>query len=139
MRPLFPPRPILGPIEIPSAYVVSVPAPIFIRHYGLVSDVVRHGAPDVISLPNAKGGVVEESWEEFAGGNPVRVDGYLGSYPPSVVLDRARSCIGQLPWRFSFNCEHFVSWCHGLEPRSPQLENWIAVAGLGALMAKFWK
>jgi hypothetical protein len=137
--PHFPPRPVDGPIYIPQAFVVSVPAPIFIRHYGLVSDVYRDGAPNVISLPNAKGGVVEESWVEFAGGNAVRVDGYLGRLRPDEVLRRARSCMGQLPWRFSFNCEHYVSWCHGLDPRSPQLENWIAVAGLGAILTKFWK
>jgi lecithin:retinol acyltransferase len=139
VKPFYPPRPIAGPIEIPPAFVVSVPAPIFIRHFGIVSEIFHRDAPNVISLPNAKGGVVEETWEEFAGGNPVRIDGYLGDLEPQVVIDRARSCIGRVPWTFSFNCEHFVSWCHGLDPRSPQLENWVAVAGLGALMAKFWK
>jgi hypothetical protein len=139
VQPLAPPRPVVGPIYIPLGYVVSVPAPFFIRHFGLVSNERVDDAPTIISLPNAKGGVVEETWEDFAGGNAVRIDGYPGALPPTEVISRARSCLGRGPWRFSFNCEHFVTWCHGLDPRSPQLENWIAVAGLGVLLSKFWK
>jgi hypothetical protein len=136
VKPIFPP---FGPVYIPTGFAVSITAPVFIRHYGLIAERYTNGAPNVISLPNSKGGVVEESWEEFAGGNPVRVDGYPGALPPEEVIQRARSCIGQVPWRFTFNCEHFVSWCHGLDPKSPQLENWLATVGLGVLLAKFWK
>lgn len=136
MRPILPP---FGPIDVPPGLCVSVTAPVFIRHYGIVTDRIVHDAPTVISLPNAKGGVVEETWTEFAGGNPVRVDGYPGALPPDEVLARARSCLGRGPWKFTFNCEHFVRWCHGLEPRSPQLENWIATIGLASLLARFWR
>lgn len=137
MQPILPPY---GPLRGPPGVCVSVPTPFFIRHFGIVTDALGpDDAPMVISLPNAKGGVVEETWTEFASRNPVRVDGYPGSLPAAEVLTRARSCIGNLPWRFGFNCEHFVFWCHGLDPQSPQLENWIAAGGLGILLAKLWR
>ena len=140
MRPLLPTHP---PIRLPPAFVVSVPAPYFIRHYGIVSERLVDDAPTVISLPNNKDGAQEETWADFAKTdlvrvNAVRVEGYLGQLPPEEVLRRARSCFG-LPWTFSFNCEHFVTWAHGLPPRSPQLESWIAAGGLGLLLSKLWR
>ena len=140
MRLLLPTTP---PIRLPPAFVVSVPAPYLIRHCGIVTDRYLHGAPTIISLPNAPTGAHEETWEQFAETDLVRVDavrveGYFGSLPPDEVLRRARLRLGE-QWHLGWNCEHFVAWCHGLPPRSPQLESWVAAGGLGLLLSKLWR
>lgn len=127
----------IHPLSIPIGTVISSLVPIFTRHVGIISDRTYGGAPMVISNSKVKKGVVEESWAEWEDGTwePARVIGYLGELPPGEVLRRARSRLGE-KWELGWNCEHFVAWCHGISPRSPQLENLVAVSGLGLLLAK---
>lgn len=92
-----------------------------IDHVGIVTDRIVNGYQTVISASQKIGHVAEEVLPEFSNGQMVRVLGYLGKLAPMVVLRRARSMLGKT-WRlFSWNCEHFVRWAHGLRPTSPQL------------------
>lgn len=65
--------------------------------------------------------VVEEPLDIFRGQGDLRVDGYLGSLPPEIVLARARAKIGTRYSLFNWNCEQFVRYAHGLTQESPQL------------------
>jgi len=99
-----------------------VSTPFFLgRHVGIVTNQSKGGSPAVISNSGAHGGIVEQSWDEFRGNNPVRVDGYPGKMPVSTVLSRARSKIGTRYSLLIWNCEHFVRYAHGLQQQSPQL------------------
>ncbi len=92
------------------------------RHLGIVTDTNWISGPRIISCSLRQGGVTEESVEEFSNGAPVTVVAYPGNLHPDEVIARARSRLGT-PWNlFTFNCEHFVNWAHGLKPESPQLQ-----------------
>lgn len=65
--------------------------------------------------------VVEESLDTFRVQGDLRVDGYLGSLPPEMVLARARAKLGTSYSLFNWNCEQFVRYAHGLNQESPQL------------------
>jgi hypothetical protein len=103
-------------------------------HVGLVSD--RHGVdgyPAVLHASKFVGRVEETTMSTFvvravAGARLQRL-GYPGRLPPSLVLERARSRIGERYDLLVANCEHYVAWCHGLAPSSPQLraalERWL--------------
>ncbi|HEX3430503.1 MAG TPA: lecithin retinol acyltransferase family protein [Rhizomicrobium sp.] len=96
------------------------------RHKGIVSDRWWNGKPTVIAN-TPRLGVAELQWDVFANGQMVRIDGYPSKLPPFAVLFRARRLIGTQYSLGSFNCEHFVNYCHGLRPDSPQV-----VAAVGA-------
>lgn len=70
--------------------VVSVPAYVFFRHKGIVSDRSSGGKPMVISNSARAGGVREESWETFTSGQEWVNEGNVGGLCPSEVLRRAR-------------------------------------------------
>lgn len=93
----------------------------FIRHVGIVTDRMYGAYLGVISNSYRAGRVAEEPLPVFAGGRSVNVIGYLSDLPPQQVLRRARSRIGEAWDLPNWNCEHFVRWAHGLQPRSPQL------------------
>lgn len=98
-------------------------------HVGIVTD-----AGTIISCSLRRGGVAEESPSEFSGGAPITPIGYPGNLPPLMVIARARMKIGT-PWKlFSFNCEHFVNWAHGVEVQSPQLRMAVAFLALFAIV-----
>lgn len=105
-----------------------------VNHKGIISDRHLDGRPMVISNSKRAGRVCEESWDAFCAGEPVQVVGYLGVLAPELVLERARSVLGKGWNLFSFNCEHLVSYAHGLEPRSPQLASGMLIAGIAALV-----
>lgn len=81
-----------------------------------------------------KGGVAEETWDEFTMGRPWVSEDAPSDLPWWRVLLRARS----LPWRpynlLTWNCESFVSECFGLKAQSRQVEA-VLVASLIGLFA----
>ena len=90
----------------------------------------------VLSFSAEAKGFVEESFSAFSGGRPVVCDGYLGELPSWVVMQRARERAGQPYSLFSFNCEHFVRYAHGVPMESPQLQQ--VGAFVGALGLAFF-
>jgi hypothetical protein len=108
-------------------------------HYVLISDNRSGGILRVISTSPGTNGVAEIPCWQFSSRQLVRVHGYLGELPPEEVMGRARSLIGMRYDVGSANCEHFVRWCHGLEPESPTVRTWLTVGALvagGLLLAK---
>ena len=112
--------------------IVSVPAYIFFRHKGIVSNRWHGGRPMVISNSARAGGVAEESWDVFTSGQAWKEEGHPGSLSSWEVLDRARSRAAPPYNPFTWNCESFVAYCHGLLPASPQLAVVLVVALVGA-------
>jgi hypothetical protein len=46
----------------------------------------------------------------------------------NAIIDRARSRLGERRYRLlRNNCEHFSEWCIVGEPRSAQVEKWLAL------------
>ena len=99
----------------------------FYRHVGIVSRILPDGTVLVISASKQKRLVVEETLAEFAGGQPVRNDGFGSHLPHEVVVALFRQMLGQ-PWTLFRNCEHYASSAEGKQPSSPQLAGWL-VAG----------
>jgi len=123
--------------------IVSVPVTTSvgtIAHKGIVSD--RAGpdnCPMVIHSAKLFGRrVVETTMTDFAVKHvgPVSSEGFPGTLPPHIVVARAREQIGK-PWYPWDNCEHFSSWAHGVQEKSPQLRRGVkrAAATGGALAA----
>jgi hypothetical protein len=104
--------------------------PIFLlyRHTGIVSDRWHGGKPMVISTSARAGGVREESWDTFAQGRAVSVEGYPGNLPGWEVVRRARLLIGTRYDLLSRNCEQFATFAHGLKPQSAQLVFTVLIA-----------
>lgn len=104
-------------------------------HVGLVSDRYKSGELAVVSFSATAGGLVEEPYSAYSRGQVVYVDGYFGSLPPGMVLQRARLKHGQ-PYSWTeFNCEHFVRYAHGVLIESPQLKRWTFAAGIVGFLA----
>ena len=105
----------------PPGSVVSAPLFVLFRHRGIVSDRWCQGKPIVISNSARAGGVTEESWAIFSGGQTVTPEGYPSTLLPYEVLRRARSCVGRAYNPLVWNCDHLTRYAHGLEPQSPQV------------------
>lgn len=112
--------------------IVSVPAYIFFRHKGIVSDRSQGGKPMVISNSARTGRIAEETWDAFTSGQPWKDEGHPGNLTAWEVLYRARTAPRVRYNAFTWNCEGFVAYCHGLPPVSPQLAAVVVVALVGA-------
>lgn len=112
--------------------IVSVPAYIWFRHKGIVSDRWYGSKPMVISNSARAGGVAEEPWDAFTSGQAWKEEGHPGNLTAWEVLYRARSAAGRPYNAFTWNCEDFVAYCHGLPPTSPQLAVVLLAAAIGA-------
>jgi hypothetical protein len=75
-----------------------------------------------------RGPVEEVSLEEFADGQTIHVKvGAAASYPAAMIVERARSRLGEDRYRITTNnCEHFCEWCLRGESRSEQIERLLA-------------
>lgn len=103
----------------------------FVQHEGIVTE---HGR--VISNSRRKGCVFEESVRSFAEGRKIKNIGPLNPrIDPMLAVERARTQIGKSYDLVNDNCQHFVRWCYGLKPYSPQ-KRW-ALAGAAAI-ALIW-
>ena len=114
--------------------VISVPAYLFLRHKGIVSDRWYGGKPMVISNSARAGGVAEEPWDVFTGGLAWTSEGHLGTLTPWEVLRRARSAFDTKYKLFNWNCENFIAYCHGLPPASPQVAFVLLIALAGIVL-----
>lgn len=85
-----------------------------------------------------RGPVEEVSLEQFAAGRTVLIKPAAGPrFDGAEVVRRARSRLGEDRYRITRNnCEHFCEWCLHGEPRSEQVERWLA-APLLALVRRF--
>jgi hypothetical protein len=99
------------------------------RHWGLATNNM---GPDgirtiIANAPDTKG-PAEVSWSKFTDGWEYESAIYPGELSPQQVLHNA-----MLHWHIPYNltewnCEQFAKACHGLPPRSRQVE--IVTAGL---------
>lgn len=124
-----------SPYALPPGAVVSVP---FFGgiHLGLVSDQSWGGYPLVLNNSKTRGRVVEEDWLSFIDNRPVTFQGYPSELDSAVVLDRARTRIGQ-KWNLRhWNCEHFVRWAHGLPAESEQVDNYLSGLAIFGTIAR---
>ena len=89
----------------------------------------------VMVIDNDKGfGVSLRTLDEVAAGDPVKVVAIPQSPEHAVAIaERAYSQIGAPYGLFGRNCEHFATWCVTGVPRSYQLYNYTAVAGVMSL------
>lgn len=108
---------------------------IFYWHVGIVSDRWVDGEQVVLSCSGQQNMVVEEAISKFSLGFPVQRKDIPCTLSTKEVLERARSKLGHSYDMFRWNCEHFVYYSLGLEPKSPQLAlavlaviGWIAAA-----------
>lgn len=122
--------PAFNPASLRPGTILST-SRLFYRHVGILTDRFVDGLPTVISNSGDRGMVVEESLDKFRGEGDIRVDGYFGTLPPHVVLERARAKLGTRYSLVTWNCEQFARYAHGLNPESPQLA---AAASLSMLM-----
>ena len=76
-------------------------------------------------------GAAEVPWWDFAGGQPVRIEGYLSDLPAGEVMERAQELVGRLPYHpTNANCEHYVTHSLGYEAHSRQLQEWVKLGAL---------
>lgn len=114
---------------LPAGTVIRVRHGLY-DHVAMLGDRGISGERGVIAFSAQAGGFVEQPFTAFAGGRAVVIEGYLGSLPPSVVIQRARMKQGQEYSWSDFNCEHFVRYAHGAPVESPQLHQWVFLGGL---------
>jgi hypothetical protein len=99
-------------------------------HVALIGDHISNGERTVLAFSAQANGLAEQLYSAFACGRRVTVDGYLGSLPPDIVMQRARLKHAQSYSWTEFNCEHFVRYAHGVPIESPQLRQWTFLAGV---------
>lgn len=107
-------------------------------HHGIYvgnGKVIHYGG---LSRSWRRGPVEEVSLERFAAGRPVVIKPVANPrYDGAEIVARARSRLGEDRYRVTRNnCEHFCEWCIGGEPRSEQVENFLA-APLLAMLRRF--
>lgn len=107
----------------------------FYDHIAMLGDHAIGGERAVVSFSAQAGGFVEEPFSAFARGQVVLIEGYLGSLPSAVVMQRARMKRGRAYSLSDFNCEHFVRYAHGVPVESPQLRLWAFLGGLVGVLA----
>ena len=107
----------------------------FYEHIAMLGDHAMGGERAVVAFSAQAGGFVEEPFSAFARGRAVVIEGFLGSLPPVVVMQRARMKQGQAYSLTEFNCEHFVRYAHGVPVESPQLRQWAFLGGLVGVVA----
>jgi hypothetical protein len=115
--------------------IVSVPAFVIFRHKGIVSDRWWNGKPTVISNSARAGGIKDEPWDVFASGQDWADEGHPGNLTAWDVLHRARFPQRRQYNAIDWNCEDFVSYCHGLPTQSPQRTAVAIVAVIGLALA----
>jgi hypothetical protein len=100
-------------------------------HLGIATERLDHeGYQTVISGSARAGNVAEEPMSVFSAGRDVfEVKELRGNLPSFLVVDQARTLLGQPYKLFSNNCEHVVRKAQGLVTHSSQLALGILLAG----------
>lgn len=113
-------------------------------HHGIYAGQTRDGTHVVIGYDGelfdwANASIREVTWEQFAAGGPVQVDGDLearAAYNPQEVLQNAYSRLGERKFNLlGNNCEHFVSWSVTGQHRSRQVDNVVGTVGAVSVFA----
>lgn len=123
------------PVIVGGIVTVRVPIrePVQVHHAGLVSDRIgSDGQPMILHNSHAYKRVLETTATDFCKRQtgPLRFWGYPSKVPTDEVLKRARAQLGR-KWRLvDYNCEHFATGAHGLDPTSPQLRDGITSAAI---------
>ena len=95
----------------------------FYKHYG-----IDCGDGTVIHYRKPSETIEQTSLATFSRGNPVYVAEYSEGfgYIPDVVVERAKSRLGEQDYNLLFNnCEHFASWCKTGINDSKQVRNYL--------------
>ena len=123
--------------QLSPGSVIAVRYPMY-KHFAIVSDnhIGTNGnkdMPNLISLSYRTQGVQEESWDTVVGNRSIEKSLIQGNDSTNIILSRARSCIGKsIKYQlFTFNCEHFVRYAHGLPIESIQVKRTLNGAALG--------
>ena len=124
----------INPILLVPGTVIAIRYPMY-KHLAIVSDRISNGMPYLISLSFRKNGVEEETWNTVVGSHAIEPCSINGDYPKEIVLLRARSYINRkIKYNlFTFNCEHFARYAHGLPIESVQVKHALYGAALGAV------
>jgi hypothetical protein len=132
------------PSQVPAGTVVAVPIRVgllTVVHPGLVTDRCGpDGLPTVINASKRRDRRhVEETWSQYAEGNPVTLQRMPTTVGVAEMLRRARADLGK-PWDLlGANCEHAIRRWRGLVVESPQLQAGIVLAAVVALaLAALW-
>jgi hypothetical protein len=113
------PNPASPTFNPPKGSIVSVPVHTSV---GIIEHkAIATGEGTYIHCAKLFNSVIESPLEEYllTAVDLPWVEGYPGTLPPDEVVSRARSRIGE-PWTPISNCEHFVTWAHGVCVQSPQ-------------------
>jgi hypothetical protein len=81
--------------------------------------------------------VEETDIQTFSNGNGIEIRTYKNSFPPEVIVERAKSRLGEDSYSvFNNNCEHFCLWCITGEHTSAQVDRatWVSASTLGQLV-----
>ena len=103
------------------------------RNFGQLEGLYKHygidcGDGTVIHYRKPSEIVEQTSMAVFSRGNPVYVAEYSEGfgYIPDVVVERAKSRLGERDYNLLFNnCEHFTSWCKTGINDSKQIRNYL--------------
>lgn len=101
------------------------------EHLAIVA--YRNGRWTLISNRANRGCVTEEPWEQVVGARAWRLVEYRSSLPRDEIIARARSKIGTRYSFWTWNCEDFVLWAHGIAAASPQRERALTVVSVAVL------
>jgi hypothetical protein len=114
--------------EIPLGAHILTPRRGYTHHGIYVGDgkVVHYAG---LHRALGRGPIEEVTLEEFADGQRVIVKSAASVlYPAAVVVERARSRLGENRYRITTNnCEHFCEWCLCGQSRSEQVERLFAL------------
>lgn len=95
------------------------------KHYG-----IDCGDGTVIHYRKPSETVEQTSLATFSRGNPVYIAEYSDGfgYIPDVVVDRAKSKLGEQDYNLLFNnCEHFANWCKTGNSHSRQVKEFLPI------------
>jgi hypothetical protein len=103
------------------------------RNFGQLEGLYKHygidcGDGTVIHYRKPRETIEQTSMATFSQGNPIYVAEYSGGfgYIPDVVVERAKSRLGERDYNLLFNnCEHFTSWCKIGIDDSKQVRNYL--------------
>lgn len=103
----------------------------FPEHVGiLVPDGLYGLERAVISF--TREGIIRQPVGEFAKGEHFSSVSYPGPLPWQVVVQRAEWAMTNRPYNFiNFNCDYFVSYCHGVKQESKQVNVGVLLAFAG--------
>jgi hypothetical protein len=119
-----------GEIQVAQLYPGAVVALTFLwgKHLGIAA--LRQGQWTLISNRGIKSGVTEEAFADVVGTASWQIVDFASALHPGAVVARARSKLGTRYDFWKWNCEDFVSWAVGHEPRSSQREGFLGLVAL---------